>query len=691
MAINDARIVITADDKTRAAVASAKAGLSSLQKSASSLASTFGLFSGALGVAAFTGLVKSSIDTLDKLNDLNKVTGISVEQLSGLSLAAEQSGTDLDGVANAISKLSVNIGKDAEKFRALGITAKDPLEAFKQLADVFVAIEDPQQRAAVAATALGKSWQSAAPLLAEGGARIGELVERGQKLSGATKEAADQADRFNDQLAELQRVGGRAGISIANNLLPSLNDTATAMKRLADEGNPLLALLRGFAGVGKLPFDLAISPTDFGVTGQIKNLREEIERLEAVQRGARGRLSLDGLLPSGEEGRKRIGVLKTQIENLEKFKDQIRAKKPVKDETKTPPSDVALKGFLGGEGKSAAEKAIRDRQKIFEENRRQEERNRGVDFDIEFSEIERLDEAFIKQRERVADLRKEFTDLVDPVQQYREQLDRVDEAERLGAISAEKANEARFKINDAIDAALGFNEVLKEQDSIARELGLTFSSAFEEAIVGGKDVRSVIQSLAQDLLKLSIRKTLTEPLFEAAQAALEFVRASSSGSSGGGGLGGILGLFGGLFGGGGGAASYAGSVSTTAQAFNAGLIGLADGGAFDGRAGLSAYSGSVVSSPTLFKFASGNGLMGEAGPEAILPLKRGSDGKLGVRLQQGGGSGGVVNNISIVINNDQSTQRGTSDQESTQLAKRLEAAVKQVLINEKRSGGLLAV
>jgi len=46
--------------------------------------------------------------------------------------------------------------------------------------------------------------------------------------------------------------------------------------------------------------------------------------------------------------------------------------------------------------------------------------------------------------------------------------------------------------------------------------------------------------------------------------------------------------------------------------------------------GIAAYSGSVVSRPTLFPFARGAGLMGEAGPEAILPLRRGSDGKLGV-------------------------------------------------------------
>ncbi|WP_218073173.1 phage tail tape measure protein [Escherichia coli] len=55
----------------------------------------------------------------------------------------------------------------------------------------------------------------------------------------------------------------------------------------------------------------------------------------------------------------------------------------------------------------------------------------------------------------------------------------------------------------------------------------------------------------------------------------------------------------------------------------------ADGGVYQ-SADLSRYSGSVVNRPTFFAFAKGAGVMGEAGPEAILPLRRGADGKLGV-------------------------------------------------------------
>ena len=56
-------------------------------------------------------------------------------------------------------------------------------------------------------------------------------------------------------------------------------------------------------------------------------------------------------------------------------------------------------------------------------------------------------------------------------------------------------------------------------------------------------------------------------------------------------------------------------------------------------------NGGIVNSPVLFPLRGGAGLMGEAGPEAIMPLQRGRDGKLGVRMG-GGGSTHVTVNIS---------------------------------------------
>jgi lambda family phage tail tape measure protein len=85
-------------------------------------------------------------------------------------------------------------------------------------------------------------------------------------------------------------------------------------------------------------------------------------------------------------------------------------------------------------------------------------------------------------------------------------------------------------------------------------------------------------------------------------------------------------------------AGAAGGVLAGAAKWLGGLFPSAQGNVFS-SAGLSALSGSVVSRPTLFPFAHGIGLAGEAGPEAILPLARDASGNLGVR----GGGGHSVN------------------------------------------------
>ncbi len=54
-------------------------------------------------------------------------------------------------------------------------------------------------------------------------------------------------------------------------------------------------------------------------------------------------------------------------------------------------------------------------------------------------------------------------------------------------------------------------------------------------------------------------------------------------------------------------------------------------------------NGGIVNSPTLFPLRGGTGLMGEAGAEAIMPLARGGDGKLGIRMNGGGGVNVTVN------------------------------------------------
>ena len=106
-----------------------------------------------------------------------------------------------------------------------------------------------------------------------------------------------------------------------------------------------------------------------------------------------------------------------------------------------------------------------------------------------------------------------------------------------------------------------------------------------------------------------------------------------------------------------------------------------------GPSGLVPFAnGGIVNSPTLFQFAGGTGLMGEAGPEAIVPLRRGKDGKLGIVSTGGGGSTSVVVNVNM--------QTGESDTRASNgdgqlLGKALSEAVQAELVRQKRPGGLL--
>ena len=114
------------------------------------------------------------------------------------------------------------------------------------------------------------------------------------------------------------------------------------------------------------------------------------------------------------------------------------------------------------------------------------------------------------------------------------------------------------------------------------------------------------------------------------------------------------------------------------------LFKNANGNAFvDGQVQKYAYGG-IVKKPTLFPMANGMGLMGEAGAEAILPLRRGSNGKLGV---ESSGGGSTIINVSVDASG--STVEGNTGQ-ANEFGNVLAAAIQAELINQKRAGGLLS-
>jgi lambda family phage tail tape measure protein len=197
-------------------------------------------------------------------------------------------------------------------------------------------------------------------------------------------------------------------------------------------------------------------------------------------------------------------------------------------------------------------------------------------------------------------------------------------------------------------------------------------NALVELVTTGKtSFRQLAVSILQDTARMIIQQLVLANVLRMVQNLF-------------GGFGGGGGLFGGLFADGG---VFPSGLSFNPGAFAPGVVLNANGNAF-GKGGIQPFAqGGVVTQPTLFQFAGGgamrNGLMGEAGPEAIMPLRRGRDGKLGV-MAGGGGT-------SVVVNVDASGTRAQGDSSRANMVGReLGAFVEQKILEMKRPGGLLA-
>lgn len=156
-------------------------------------------------------------------------------------------------------------------------------------------------------------------------------------------------------------------------------------------------------------------------------------------------------------------------------------------------------------------------------------------------------------------------------------------------------------MSDETDAALAARKrELETLDRLSQRFGRSLSDAFQKNVSEGRRLDGVLSSLARSLAGAGLKAALA-PLRSALRSGLE-------------------GILKGAFGGGEGEATP-----------------FARGGVIDRGRVRPFAAGGVVASPTYFPMQGGVGLMGEAGAEAIMPLARGPDGRLGVRSPGGRG------------------------------------------------------
>lgn len=202
-----------------------------------------------IGVGAFVEHIKSTIEYAHQLENLSQRIGISVKDLTGFKLAADETGTSMESVATAVKKLSVFMVDHNDLMQEAGITATNASEGLMQLSDIFQAMPDGVEKTALAVKLFGRGGLEMIPMMNEGSAKMREQRAEAEALAREYERLAPQAKEFNSNMKEFKLVLDAASVSMASRMMPELIDITKAMAEAAQEGGVLKGLLVGFGGL----------------------------------------------------------------------------------------------------------------------------------------------------------------------------------------------------------------------------------------------------------------------------------------------------------------------------------------------------------------------------------------------------------------------------------------------------------
>jgi lambda family phage tail tape measure protein len=710
-----------------------------------------------LAAVAVTGgvvaLAKSAIDLADDMRDLSQRTGVGVETLGQFKVAAELSGSSLEGVAKGLTFLNKNLvaaatgGEGAAAaFKTIGVatteadgTLRKADKVFLDIADQFARMREGPEKAALAMKVLGKAGDELIPILNLGSKEI-------QRFGlGIGPDFADKADAFNDQLGIMKAQTTVLTVQIGSALLPVMSGLVSiigdVVKAIGDLAKDFYVAIGGMAGLTEatkiltktlLVFNgvaagvfIVSNVVAFGgaLRTVIKFSREllDIEKrmllLQTARAAIQGILTgagagatkgatpaqkiIGGVVGAGAGIAALIAVNKLIDESVNKMMRTIDAASNRATRATTPPGTTPDLSGLRTAAAPKPKKTEEMSQKMYEleldlldaQNKQNETQAASIKYAIA---LQKFDESKLKNRNDMIELTKAERDYMqslseiaaklgtDIAQDYikRNQLQEdykrtVEELQvKAGLITGDKLKQVEIdrELQTILERLPGLTQAqidkLKELVTASKQVKEGFKDTFGDSLkqyydtlknFGGQVADSVkgafqgledqltnfvttgkanftdlANSIIADIARIAIRQAIIKPL-----------------------VGGIFDIF---------------NIKPSAM-----------GNVF-AQNGIQKFArGGIVDKPTMFPFAKGIGLMGEAGPEAIMPLRRGRDGRLGVQAANGGGG------VSVVVNVDASgsSTQGNNNQ-AGQLGKAVGAAVQAELIKQRRPGGLLA-
>lgn len=195
---------------------------------------TLGGLAAGVSVGFLADVVRASVDSVDALNDVADATGATIAKISALDDLSARTGGGIDTVSASLLKLNSvlneakpgsqqeailkSIGLSAQELRAL-----DPADALLDVAKALDKYEDGGSKARLMQLLLGKSTKDLSSLLKD-------LADKGELVGTVTKEQADEAERFNKQMFEMQANVKNISRSLSIDLVTGINATVKAFK-----------------------------------------------------------------------------------------------------------------------------------------------------------------------------------------------------------------------------------------------------------------------------------------------------------------------------------------------------------------------------------------------------------------------------------------------------------------------------
>jgi len=525
------------------------------------------------GAAATLVMVKHSIDAADAATKQAQAVGLTVEKYTELTYAAGLSGVAHESLGQSLGKLAKGAadaargsGEAMGAFDAMGISIKNTDGTLKntdqlmgEVADKFSTYRDGAAKTALAQRLFGESGTKLIAMLNGGAKGLADMAAEANELGVviATK-TGKHAEELNDNLARLDAVKQGLVNRITAELLPSLQSLSTELIDSAKSSGALDQAARAAAtGVRFLVAAAAnVAYVFAGVGNEIGGILAQLAALSTGDFKAFSAIG-EAMKEDAEAARKKIDAINAAI--WDETSSSVQRK--VED----------LGGKLDAPLVKGAEKAAKAAKQIQDEAQRAYEAIQkqlgGMQFDVDTQGASDRIKGLIKLRQEGAtgDQLSRYLQLADAQEQFQRATEAAAKAQQtqqsLFAEGASLAEQMRLPLEVLEGTQTRLNELLnagaidwqtyaraaaKAQDDFtlatkkakegtdrnaqaAKDLGLTFSSAFEDAAISGAKLSDVLKGLAQDVLRIMLRKSVTEPL-----------------------AGGLTSFFGGMFGGGGG-------------------------------------------------------------------------------------------------------------------------------------------